>query len=138
MSPSPPPSLPPSLPHSLPYSLLPCSSLACPHPLYLLLGDLALTNQKARHVLTHKLWLSRLPSNEDAAYNLIGYLMSWGAGQELLGGSLKSVLGVWSDRGCVRRMEGRHHLWLCRLLVLATSCLSSHLTTPTSSGWLAV
>ena len=110
------------------------SSLANPHPLYLLLGDLAVTNQKARLIFSHKLWLARLPNNENSAYNLIGYLMSWGAGQELLGGSLRSAMGVWSDGGSVRRMDSRQHLWLCRLLVLGTTCLSSHLTPPTSLG----
>ena len=110
------------------------SSLANPHPLYLLLGDLATTNQKARHVFSHKLWLARLPSNENAAYNLIGYLMSWEAGQDLLGQSLRSAMGVWSEGGAVRRMDGRQHMWLCRLLVLGTTCLASHLTPPTSTG----
>jgi telomere length regulation protein len=108
-------------------------SLANPHPLYLLLGDLATTNQKARHVFSHKLWLARLPSNENAAYNLIGYLMSWEAGQDLLGQSLRSAMGVWSEGGAVRRMDGRQHMWLCRLLVLGTTCLASHLTPPTST-----
>ena len=110
------------------------SSLANPHPLYLLLGDLAMTNQKARHVFSHKLWLARLPSNENAAYNLIGYLMSWEAGQDLLGQSLRSAMGVWSEGGAVRKMDSRQHMWLCRLLVLGTTCLASHLTPPTSTG----
>lgn len=97
-----------------------------PHPLYQLLGDMALTNQRAQLILTHKLWLSRLPSNCSAVYSLIGYLMSWQEGRVLLGKSLQSVLGVWSDSACVRRMEARHHLWLCRLLVLGTTSLSLH------------
>lgn len=113
-----------------------CSSLARPHPLFLLLGDLALTNHKARLVLTHKLWVTRLPSNQTAVYNLIGYLLSWEEGQLQLEKSLQSALEVWSDGACVRRMDSQHHLWLCKLLVLGTTCLASCMTTPTSSGSL--
>ena len=105
-----------------------------PHPLYRLLGDLVLTNHRARLILTHKLWLTRLPSNQSAIYSLIGYLISWKEGRELLGKSLQSSLGVWSDRSCVRRMDARYHIWLCKLLVLGTTCLLPHMTTPTSSG----
>lgn len=111
-----------------------CSSLATPHPLYWLLGDLALTNHRARLILTQKLWLARLPSNQTAVYNLVGYLLSWNEGRVLLGTSLQSALGVWSDRACVRRMESRHHLWLCKVLVLGTTCLAGHMTPPTTSG----
>ena len=109
-------------------------SLANPHPLYWLLGNLALTNHRVQVIFTQKLWLTRLPSNQSAVYNLIGYLMSWDEGRTLLGKSLQLALGVWSDGACVRRMESRHHLWLCKLLVLGTTCLASHMTTPTSSG----
>lgn len=120
--------------HSLYHTLYHHRSLASPHPLYQLLGDLALTNHRAQLILTHKLWLSRLPSNQSSIYNLIGYLISWEEGQVLLGKSLQSALGVWSDSACVRRMEGRQHLWLCQLLVLGTTCLSHHPAILASSG----
>ena len=87
-------------------------------------------------MLTHKLWLTRLPSNQSAVYTLIGYLSGWEEGRGLLVKSLQSALGIWSDGACVRRMESRHHLWLCQLLVLGTSCLAGHLTPPTASGIL--
>ena len=69
-----------------------------------------------------------------AAYSLVGYLASWGEGLDLLGKSLQSALGVWSDSSCVRRMDSRQHLWLCRLLVLAATCLEDHMTQPVRSG----
>ena len=93
------------------------------------------TSHKACLVLTHKLWLAKVPSKPTAVYNLIGYLSSWEEGRQLLGKCLQTALGVWSDSSSLRRMDSRQHVWICKLLVLGAACLGT--TEPLKSRELA-
>lgn len=110
-------------------------SLAPPTPLYHLLGGLVSVSQRAKFLLTHKLVLVRVPSSsssrEFAAHNMFGYLLSVEeGGGELVGTTLLSALGVWSDSSALRHMDERQHLWISQVIVLAAACLSEEDITP--------
>lgn len=85
---------------------------------------MVLTNQKAKFILTHKLFLVRVPQSLHALHTLVGYLASSKEGRQLLGKSLQSVLEVWSDGSALRHMDSRQHLWISKFIVLAVTCLN--------------
>ena len=100
-----------------------CSSLLPSSPLHCLIGDLAVNNQKAKFILTHKLVLVRVPPGPYVIHTLIGYLSASEKSRELLVKCLQSVLGVWSDGSALRHMDLCQHLWISRFIVLAFTCL---------------
>ena len=100
-----------------------CSSLLPSSPLHCLIGDLAVKNQKAKFILTHKLVLVRVPPGPYVTHTLIGYLSASEKSRELLVKCLQSVLGVWSDGSALRHMDLCQHLWISRFIVLAFTCL---------------
>ena len=96
-------------------------------PLRWLLGDLVPSSQRGSFLLTHKLPLMKVPSSPYAVFTLVGYLAGCSEGEEdgVLGKTLQSVLGVWSDASALRHMDLRQHLWLSRVTVLGVACLSA-------------
>ena len=92
------------------------------------------TNQKAKFVFTHKLFLVRVPQSPLALHTLVGYLSSSKKGQELLGKSLQSVLGVWSDSSAIRHMDSRQHMWISKVIVLGVTCLKEEEMLHNKSG----
>ena len=102
-----------------------CSSLVPgpASPLHCLIGDLAVKNQKAKFILTHKLILVRVPPGPFAIHTLIGYLSASEQSRELLVKCLQSILGVWSDGSALRHMDLRQHLWISKFIVLTFACL---------------
>lgn len=100
-------------------SLLPLS------PLRSLIGELALKNEKAKFVLTHKLILVRVPSSPHIVHTLVGYLTAADNSRQLLVKSLQSALEVWSDGSALRHMDIRQHMWISRVIVLSFTCLEN-------------
>ena len=107
--------------------VVPLRSLLPMCPLRWLLGDLVPSSQRANFLLAHKLPLMKVPSSSHAVFTLVGYLAGCSKEEEegVLGKTLQSVLGVWSDASALRHMDLRQHLWLSRVTVLGVACLSA-------------
>lgn len=101
-----------------PRSLLPSG------PLHLLLGELALTSQRAGFLLAHKMVLVKVPPSPHAAFTLVGYLASTEGLRCRLAQALQAALAVWADASVLRHMDTRQHQWLGQVLVLGVRCLS--------------
>ena len=97
-------------------------SLLATCPLYRIIGDLPLTNQHTKFILTHKYFLIRPTAHP---HTLVGYLMCSPKRIPLLNEALKLCLAVWGSASSLRHMSDEQHMKISSLIVLSITCIST-------------